>query len=101
MTSLLMTPSTRRRIRRLRGREPAEIGPARRKADHGDAVIAGDMPRHDVVRRGVERFRNVLEVDTVLAAIDHGDAPAPGFCRGGNWPLRQGEKLLAEFSETN
>ena len=79
--------------------EPAEIGPAGRKADHGDAVVAGDMPRHDLVGRGVEGFRDILEVDAVLAAIDHRNAPAPGLCRRRNRPLRERENFLAELFE--
>ncbi len=29
--------------------QPAELGPARREADHGDAMVAGDVARDDVV----------------------------------------------------
>src|SRR6202012_6306769 len=43
--------------------QSTEIGPARRETDHGDAVIAADMARDDLLRRGAERFRDVLEVD--------------------------------------
>ena len=79
--------------------EAAEIGPSRREADHGDAVVAGDMSRHDVVGRGLERFGDILEIDAVLAAIGHGNAPAPRFCRRGNRELRESGKLFAERVE--
>ena len=81
--------------------QPAEIGPAGRKADHRDAVVAGGVPRHDLVRRRVEGFGDVFEVDAVLAAIDHRNAPAPGICRRRDRPLRQGKDLFAEFFETD
>ena len=57
--------------------QPAEIGPARRKADHRDAIIARDMPGHDVIGRRVKRFGDVLEVNAVLAAIGNRNSPAP------------------------
>ena len=61
--------------------EAAEIGPSRRKADHGDAVVAGDMPGHDIVGRGVERLGDIFQIDAVLAAIDDRNAPAPRLGR--------------------
>ena len=81
--------------------EAAEIGPAGRKADHGDAVVAGDMPRHDIVGRGVQRLGDILEVDAVLAAVDHGNAPAPRRRGRRNRQLRQRNQLLAQRVETD
>ena len=60
--------------------QPAEIGPARRKADHGDPVVAGDVPGHDVVGRRAQCLRDVLEIDAILAAIGDREAPVPRLC---------------------
>src|ERR1700733_3974785 len=64
--------------------EAAEIGPTGRKADHGDTVVAGDMPGHDVIRRGVERPGDILKIDAMFAAIDYGKPPAPVARHGGH-----------------
>src|SRR5690348_11533147 len=62
--------------------EAAQIRKARRKSDHGDAIVAGDMTRDDVVRRGVQRPGDVFEIDAMLAAVNNGDTPTPDFgCR--------------------
>src|SRR6266478_6744045 len=57
------------------------------------------MPRHDIVRRRVESLGDILQIDAVLAAINHRNSPAP---RGrGRWSrqLREGEELLAQRVE--
>ena len=81
--------------------QSTEIGPARRKADHGDAIIARDMPCHDVIGRGVECLGYVLEVDAVFAAIGNRNAPASGFGRSRHRPLRQRQQLFAEHIEAD
>ena len=81
--------------------QAAEIGPPRCKADHGDAVIAGDVPRHDFVRRGAERLGDVLKVDAMLAAIDDGDAPSPRILRWRNRLLPELGEFLAQRIEIN
>src|SRR5207253_8147692 len=48
---------------------------------------------------GVEGFCDVLQVDAVLAAIDHRNAPAPGLCRCRYRPLRERQDLFAERVE--
>src|SRR5438445_5318245 len=50
--------------------------PTRRSSD----LVAGNMPRHDVVGRGVQRLGDIFQIDTVLAAIGDGDTPAPRLC---------------------
>ena len=81
--------------------QAAEIRPSRRKTDHGDAVVAGDMPGHDIVGRGVERFGDVLEIDAMLAAIDHGNAPAPRVRDRRHRQLGQRDEFLSQRLKTD
>ena len=79
--------------------EPRQIRPARREADHRNAVIAAGMPCHDLVGRQVQVPGDVLEVDAVLAAIGDGDAPAPRLCRSRRRLLGQRQQFLAKRVE--
>src|SRR5215212_11930259 len=72
-----------------RSLQPAEVRPTGRKADHGDTVVATDMPRDDIVRRGVEGFGDILQVDAELPAIDHRNAPASPLDGRRNRQLRK------------
>jgi len=81
--------------------EAAEIGPARREADHGDLVVAARMPGDDVVGRGVEGLGDILEIDAVLAAIGHGNAPAPRLRGRRQRPAGDRQDLLAERVEAD
>ena len=81
--------------------ETGQIRPTRREADHRDAVVAAGMPRHDLVGRHVLAFRDLLEIDAVLAAIGNGNAPAARFRARLRRHLRECQQLLAERIEVD
>ena len=59
------------------------------------------VPCHDLVGCGVERFGDILEIDAMLAAIGHRDAPVPRFRCWRNGTLRQREQLVAQGIEAD
>jgi hypothetical protein len=81
--------------------EAGQVRPARRETDHRDAVVAAGMPRHDLVGREAQVLGDLLEVDAVLPAIGHGNAPAPRFRARLGRHLRQCQQLLAERIEAD
>jgi hypothetical protein len=67
------------RTRRLQARHrqrrvhAEQVGKSRGEAEHGDAVVAGAVTRHDLLRGQARMRGDGFQVRPVLAAVAHGN----------------------------
>ncbi len=61
--------------------EAAKVGEARQEADHEDFEHRGHVPRDDFGRVESEQVRNGRQVEAVVTAVDHRNAPRGARCR--------------------